>query len=420
MNTYQEFKSNPWNFIKKKLKITVDERGIEEQFITNQSNLDYRNFLMYQNNGLKPTFQKLNYEKLISVKSILTIFYVFELDTYIIEIPNKVGYSCISTLIIINPFYSESFKVDLDDYSYGALDLYYLVCTDFKIVYNSFKSTIYIEGNEKSRYNFFKHIRHLESKASIRIYSVMKMINSKMKWKNDLFIPNDNNIIDNKIPLYPQFSLRTKLISEKSYGLNYFIEFIKSTPEEASKLLMKKPTYMSGIIPKDFEKLRGIFTNGINEIGFEIGKRIEKNYTIEDKLYKNRLNNYGYVAILEDCFIGLFFNSNSKSPFTNNTKKRESILIFMNYYCYFIGKTVNEFSYSFSDNRIVFGEYSDEFFSEFRTSYVKFKGDNTYRIRGDFKRTCNSPIIFNDKQTGKYTDYYFINTIPQLNIVEKF
>ena len=136
-------------------------------------------------------------------------------------------------------------------------------------------------------------------------------------------------------------------------------------------------------------------------------------------LYKNRLNNYGYVAILEDCFICLFFNSNSKSPFMNNTKKRESIFVFMNQYCYFIGRTSSKFTYSFNENRTLFCEYSDYYFNEFRTSYIKMKNDNTYKIRGDFKRTCNLPIIFNDKQIGKYKEIYLINTIPSLNIVEK-
>lgn len=419
MNTYQEFKSNPWNFIKKKLKVTIEERKLEEQIKLKQSNLDYRNFLIYQNNGLKPTFQKLDYEKLLNVKSILTIFYIFDLDTYIIEIPNKVGYSCISNLIIINPIYSESFKVDLDNYMYGSLDLYCLICKDFKIVYNSINSKIYLEGNENSRYNFFKYIKHYESKASIRIYSVVKIINSKLLWKNDLFLPNNNKILDNNISLYQHLTLRPRIIEEKSYGLNYLIDYIKSSPEDASKMLMKKPIYKTGIRPCDFDKLNRLFSNGKNEIGIEIGNLIDKNCIIENKLYKNRLNNYGFVALLKDSLICLFFNSNSKSPFINNTNKRESIFIFMNYYCYFIGRTNNKFNSSFNENRIIFNEYSDEIFNEFRTSYIKLRSNKTYKIRGDFKRTCNLPIIFNDSQTGSYNDYYFINTIPSFNIVEK-
>lgn len=421
MNTYNEFKINPWNFIKKKLKITIEEKLLEDQIKLGQSDLNYRNFLLYQNNGLKPTFLKLDYEKLISVSSILTIFYVFDLDTYIIEIPNKLCFSCISTLIIINPSYSESFKIDLDNYSYGSLDLYYLISKDFKIVYDSIKSNIYLEGNENSKYYFFRNLKYYQSKASIRIYSVNKIINSKKIWKNDQFLPNNNKFINNQIPLYQNLTLRNRSIDNKSNGLNYFINYIKSKPEESALMLMKRPIYKTGILQKDFNKLRNIIINGKNEIGISIGKLINKDFKVEDKLYKDRLNNYGYIAILEDCFIGLFFNSNSKSPFiNNNSNKRESIFIFMNQYCYFIGKTKSEFNYSFNENRILFNEHYDQILTEIKTSYLKLRIDNTYKIRGDFKVICNLPLITNDKSVGRYVDYYLIDTIPSLNLVEKY
>ena len=72
---YNEFKINPWNFIKKNFGISLLESEIEDQYNASRCNLNYRILMLYQNNGLMPTQDEMNYEKLLSSDTFTTIFY---------------------------------------------------------------------------------------------------------------------------------------------------------------------------------------------------------------------------------------------------------------------------------------------------------------------------------------------------------
>lgn len=401
---YNEFKNNPWNFISRRLKIKIEEKELEYQIKNNQSDLNYRNILLYQNNGKNSTKELIEYEKLKKVKNILIIMYLINLDTYIIEFPKNINYSCTTKITIINSNYSESKKIDLDYYSYGLKDLYYIINKDLKYIYNPITSNIYLEGNLNSKFYFFKKIKTFNCPCSIRIYSVNKILNSKNSWKNKEKQPLILNLINDEKPLYKEIKIKERLIENESFGLNYLINLIENNKFN----LIEKTIFKTGIINKDFNKLYNLINN------LKFGEIINKNYKIEENLlYKNRYNNYGYIVILKDSFFCLFFNSNSFSPFLKTCDNRQSLFIFMNNYCYYIGKTPFYFNYSFNENKTLIYEFN-------KSSFIKLKKDKTYTIRGDFRLTCKIPLILNDFTKGTYKDFYLKNTKEIFNSFERF
>lgn len=397
---YEEFKNNPWDFITKKLKIDVFEKHLENEIINNNSNLNYRNLLIYQNNGLLQQNDILNFELFNDIMNILTIFYIFELDTYILQITKNLHYSCINEIIIINKDLIEYKCIELESYNYGQNYLYYIINKDLKLVYFQNNSEIYLEGNINSNLKFFKQIKYFKSKCSIRIYSIGRNL-----YKKDYFKQFKNNIIINKIilnntnQLYPNIKLFNKVILNESIGLNVFKNLILT--KDKNKYINNIPFYLTGINLNDYNN----FINILSQL--KLGNEIKNDYKLDSKLsYNKRFNSYCFLAILKDSIFIIFFNSKSKQPFYNTRLKTNCIIIFLNYYNYFIGEVNNNIlEYNFNDKEIIIQECN-------YSSYLVFDIEKKiYKIRGNFKNSFNLPFILNDNNKGNYKGYYFKDSI---------
>lgn len=450
-SVYQEFKSNPWNFLSKRLKVVVNEKELEESVKYNLSDLNYRNLLLYQNNGLIELKEDLNYERLIDVNSITVIIYLFDLDTFIIENPFNIERSCISKLTIINPKFSQSDIIVKDSSCYGLDNVYYIINRDFKLIYNPKDSKTYIEGNSNSKFWFFKNIKYFNCLSSIRIYSTKDILSFKDIWKSSEIMPSDVMELNNTVPLYPQYQLRTRLIESKSYGLYYLKEFLESDPEKANEMLMNEPIYKTGISVIDLNHIKEILKT------FNIGKDVDFSYKVNSKAYRERLENYGFIGIFKDALVGLFFNSNSKKPFLYTSGIRTSTFFYLNHYCFFIGRCYDIY-YTFNKSTILL----DEFYKHKKCSILKItlkenksskkniidvndsnndnemeeeeindstnsNNDNNewldlnkdfnYELMGSWKKVCNKDLLPNDNINGKCKILLYKETNNNLNLV---
>ena len=406
MSIYNEFKRNPWDFLIRNLKININEPKLEEQILAGTSDMNLRNILLYQNNGLSPCNDPLNYEDLLCGLGITTILYLFEMDTYVIDIPKNIEASCIHTLAIINKTYSQWDTIQIDSSSYGSRNMYSLISRHFKLIYNCKNSSVYLEGNPSCSFWFFKKVKHFQCKASIRIYSTRKeRYAKKVGWQNEQ-MPSITNLDNNTMKLYPEMSIPIRTIDGKSYGLDHLRHFFNSNQSDCYKLLMESPVYKTGISISDMSRIKEIIST------FNIGTLIDKNYENNNKTYESRLATYGFIAYLKDTVIGLFFNTNSKSPFCHSTGHRESTFFYLNHYCYFIGRIPPSFEYSFSEATIKFHERKkivlsalDERLIE-DISVLKVKSDH-YTLMGDWKLTCKVPLLFSDTTSGTCTCEYY-------------
>ena len=407
MSAYSEFKLNPWNFLTRKLKLTIKEKDLEEQIASGISDMNYRNIMLYQNNGLNPCKDLLDYELLSSVKGITVVLYLFDLDTYIIDTPRDIEASCMHVITVINRTYSQSDYIQINDSSYGLDNLYYLLSRYFKMVYDPPSSSIYLEGSNNSSLWFFKSINQFKCKASIRIYATKFCLHAKDRWTCDCQMPAIISTLNNCQKLYQNLSLPIRTLEKTSYGLDYLKQYLNSNPIDAHKMLMNYPVYKTGVSIQDMTNIMQLIET------LNIGKRIEKNYELNVSSYDSRFSNYAFLACLQDCIIGLFFNSNSKIPFHHSTAHKESIFIYINHYCYYIGKTPDRFSYSFSEFTINLCENNivDE------TSFLIIK-DNKYHLMGDWKITCTNPIAFSDITKGSCKCLYYTQTNPVCKLLE--
>lgn len=407
MSIYNEFKRNPWNFLFRKLKVSVNEKELEQQILAGTSDMNFRNILLYQNNGLSPYNDHLNYETLLDGDGITTIMYLFEADTYIIDIPRDIEASCIHTLAIINRAYSQWDTIQIDNSCYGPNDIYSLVSRHFKLVYNCMDSTVYLEGSPSSSFWFFKKIKCFRCKASIRIYSTGLGIFAKDSVSPDDQMPTITSIDNNSYQMYPYLSLPIRTIEGISYGLDYLNQFFNCDSSQAYKMLMKTPVYKTGISIGDMTRIKQIISS------FKIGTLIDRNYETNVSSYESRLSTYGFIAYLKDAVVGLFFNTNSKMPFFHSTGHRESIFFYLNHYCYFIGKTPISFDYSFSEFTVKL--YEKNIMES--TSVLTIKNDE-YKLMGDWKITCGEPLTFSDSTKGNCTCEYYSNVNPVCTLVE--
>lgn len=408
MSLYAEFISNPWNFITKRLKITVYQKELEILIKNSLSDYNYRSLLLYQNSHLEKDKDELTYDKLSIVGYITVFIYIFDLDTYIIENPVDIRNSCISFFTVINKNYSQSESVLFDKTCYGLKGMYYTLARDFKVVYNSSDSTVYIEGNPSSQFHFFRGIKRFLGKCSIRIYSTGRYQKPCASLKDDFEPPQIERIINNIEYLYPEISLRLRLIEDKSYGLEHLSKLLNEDSKTAYKFLTVTPVYKTGITINDLGEVSEILDK------MNIGIRTKSDYVNPEKNYEDRYFNYGYVGILEDTLIGLFFNSNSKKPMRNSYGYREAIFIYMNQYCYFIGKTNPSIFYSISENSILIQESNGEsVISEYKTEIDK----GEYYLVGNWKRITKLALLPSDKTLGKSTSLYYRDTNRNLNLV---
>lgn len=404
---YQEFKSNPWNFLSRKLKTTVEEKDIESNIQAGISDMNYRSILMYQNNGLQPCRDQMNYENLALVRGITTVFYLFDHDTYILDNPRDVEASCIHTITVINRVYSQSVTMQIDRSTYGMGGLYYLACRSFKLVYSEKDSSMYIEKMAAGPLWFFNCFGTWHGKASIRIYSTRPCLYANDKWTCDSPEPAITERFENCSRAYTEIIVPVRIVTTGDNAIDYLRKYLASDDITASKMLMTRPVYETGI------SISSMATIAETIGGLGLGTLTDKKYELEKRSYESRLFSYGFVAITKDTVIGLFFNSNSTVPFHHSTDNRESIFLFANHYCYFLGKTSSNFYYSFSEFTVSITESNTSGKSSVITIH-----DGEARYMGDWRITCRSPIMFSDTTASPCKCFFYRNIKPVLTLVE--
>ena len=390
------------------LMIKVDEKKIEAMIKDGRSDVNYRNILLYVNNAHMDINEELSFDKLSSVNNITTIIYIFDLDTYIIDNPYDITYSAINNIAIITKEYSQYSCVVCDKSIYGLGNLYCILTRDFKMVYNAADSTIYLEGNKSSRYHFFQGIDRWIGKASMRIYSTTRYDAAKIKFVNSE-PPAVTTIKTNTEPLYKHIALRTRTIEDHSYGLDLLKQILASDKFTAASLLTKVPVYRTGISIKDLSEIDAFIE------AVKVGTPIDRKYDNKIKSYGCRLMAYGTFIVLKDAFVGLFVNSNSRVPFECIGQSRECMFIYMNHYCYYIGRSYYT-SYVFTGTHVCIYENKD---SKTSSKLYIDVADMSYRILGDFIRTCNKPLIPTDSTQGVCRQYLYKDIHPNMNILFK-
>lgn len=407
MSTYSEFVRNPWNFLLRTLMVKVDEKAIEAMVKHGTSDVNYRNLLLYQNNPHSAVKQVLSYDMLSNVTNITVVMYIFDLDAYIIDNPYNITYSCMSHITVITKQCTNSYDVVKDKSMYGLYNLYCVLSRTFKIVYNADNSKVYLEGNSSSKFHLFQRIDKWTGNASIRIYSTTRCSMAKPKFVNGI-CPPVVPVPSNTEPLYSFISLPQRVIEDHSYGLDVLNKILSSDKFTAASLYMTRPIYSTGISVQDLANIdKYILENK------KIGILTERNYDNNIKSYSCRLMSYGTLIVLKDTLIGLFINSNSKTPFESVGQSRECVFMYMNHYCYYIGRT-DRTLYTFNNSTVSIYEACKDSTTSKLSICLK---DMSYVLYGDFIRSCNTALIPSDTQFGVCRQYLYRNINDNLNFI---
>lgn len=388
--------------------IKVEEKHIEDMVKTGLSDVNYRSLLLYSNNAHSQYNSELTYDLLASVSNITIVIYIFDLDAYIIDNPYSIANSCMSNITVITKQCSNSYDVTKEKSIYGLCNIYSILTRTFKLVYNAATSTVYIEGNKSSKYHFFQRIERWTGKASMRIYSTSRYYKHRTKSK---FVNKDMPpavpIPVNTEPMYKTIRLRQRVIEDRSYGLELMEKILSSDKFTAASLYTKTPVYRTGISVKDLSNIDTYILENK-----KIGTLVDRAYDNQIKSYSCRYLSYGTLIVLKDALIGLFVNSNSKTPFQCIGQSRECIFVYMNHYCYYIGRTYAT-SYTFTDMRVTITEGTG-------TSSLDIDvGTMEYTVYGDFRKTCKKPLIPADAEEGFCRQYLYKDIHDNLNLVYK-
>lgn len=457
MSTYDSFTINPWNFLLRTLMIKVNQKDVERMIKDGISDVNYRSLLLYQNNCFSKSYDVLSYDVLQSVMNITVIIYIPDLDAYIIDNPYNITYSCMSNITVITKQCSNNYDVVKEKSLYGLNNLYSILTRTFKIIYNASESTIYIEGNPSSKFNLFQRIERWYGKACIRIYSTDRCSSSQIKFVNNEFpqiIPIPINI---DMPMYDYISLQPRTMEEHSYGLELLNEILESKKDngnggfeldkfKAASLYTMTPVYKTGISVDDLANIdtylkkncREIKTNPVNTKKMEVEEdeikkftrtKINRENVEKEKIgtitnrdfdngitsYSCRLMSYGTIIVLKDALVGLFVNSNSRTPFKGMGQSRECIFMYMNHYCYYIGRSYCTL-YTFNDTVTSIYESAHEITTSKICLNLK---TNKYVAYGDFVKSCKRPLIPAESREGEFKQYLYRNINENLNLIYK-
>lgn len=408
MSTYSEFVRNPWNFILRTLMIKVEEKAVEDMVKNGTSDVNYRSLLLYASNPHEMYNDELSYDVLSRVSNITVVMYIFDLDAYIIDNPYSITSSCMNNITVITKQCSNSYDVTTDRSMYGLCNLYGVFTRSFKYVYNASTSTIYIEGSSSSQYHFFQRIERWTGKASLRIYSTSRSSMPKTKFVNGEF-PAVVPVPCNTEPMYSFLKLPKRVLEDHSYGLDLLEKIITVDKFTAAALYTKSTVHKTGISVSDLANIDK------SRLLSRLGVFTTRDYDNKIKSYSCRLLSYGTLVILEDAVIGLFINSNSKTPFECSGQSRECIFVYMNHYCYYIGRTTH-LAYTFNSNRVTLSEsQNDVYTSEFEIMLA----DMSYSLYGNFVKSCKSPLTPSETRFGTCKQYLYKDIHENLNLIGK-
>lgn len=404
MSVYGEFVRNPWNFLFRTLMIRVDEKSVESMVKDGLSDLNYRSLLLYVNNARLTKNDELNYDVLRRVDNFTVIMYIFDLDAYIIDSPFGIDNSSMSNITVITKQCSNSYDVVKEKSIYGLCNIYSIMTRTFKVVYNAYNSTVYIEGNKSSQFHLFQRIDRWIGKASMRIYSTLRYDKAKPRFVNPV-MPPAIPIAPNTQPMYKTIQVRNRVMENHSYGIDLLNKIFDSDKFTAASLYTKVPVYKTGISVVDLSNIDSYLTNK------RIGTMIDRSYDNNIKSYSNRSFTYGTFIILKDCLIGLFVGSNSRTPFEGIGHSKQSVFVYMNHYCYYIGRTY--LSYTFTGKIVSIADRNNS------SSLNIDVDDMSYTIYGDFNRSCNKALISGDITSGFCRQYLYKDIHSNLNLVYK-
>lgn len=345
---------------------------------------------------------------LLNISSVVFIFHSKHIDDgYILIFPRDMVNSSIVEINVFTPLYYERILTDFQKISYMDNNLVCFISTTRKIIYNTATSNLYIEGSPNDRFTaFFRLIGNLEVSASLRVYATDQFMPICMLGREINKECRGGklrcSLESKKQKLYHDVAIAPRYISVLSKGLDLLKVLLANSDRETASLLTDKVVYETGISPDDMRN----FDEKVLKLSW--GTRANYETPLQD-FHKN----YCVIFQMENAFLAVISYDKVDKPFQGRYSANYGMLIFMNEYCYYAGrfsaathfevwkKSPTSSSYSLSEVCPV---------KALSPSCSLFTFKNcSYEIHGDFKNTCNNPLLMDDRPIGKCKVHYFVN-----------
>lgn len=375
-----------------------------KKFIYQQSNTLVQNLIYAcnQNFTVPPRM-----DTLCNSPTILMLFHIPEIDdAYITLIPVDVCHSSIIDVMIFTRSYFSRFVLEPPKMSLLDNDLMYLVTADSKFIYNYKKHELYIEGLSTCLFHFFRTIKRKTVSANLRIYKTQTFANAIGQ---DTILRNFhkgqlNFTAAAEKPKYINVSVPWHDEERSSHGLILLKRILSNTKPESLDLFTTSLVYRTGITSEDMRNFDKTVLN------LNWGFKAEKN-----SIHQCGCKNFTILFQMKDSFIAVVYYTYAKYPFMEEVYVNHGVFIFMNPFCYYIGRfnsRLSMISWNTDKPENMSWIISDQ-------CYVNNGGrngsnfcflNNRYSIQGDFRLAFETPIAFTPEKTGQAKVHYFTDT----------
>ena len=366
--------------------------------------------LVFSCNGLGTEPPEL--DRLLSLKGgMIMIFHVEKMDNgYIVVFPVDMQGSCVLYIMVITKTFMEKVFIDASEISY--IHYFYFTNESCKFVYNYLKHRLYISGVESSN-SILLSSKNYIMEATLRIYSIDLItlpnhepyyIDSAM-YKSSVHSGNlhfDESVKPGKNK-YECFSPIPKYSGSTSFGLELLSELLLNDDRVHSEFLNGNVVYKPGLSNEDLLNIKKIL-----ELNWGI-------YVTNEAINQDFCKNFCVLFTLEDALLAVVYRTKETYPFRDDFTTRNGMVIFLNKYCYYIGRFTKSTSFSIwnkpQEKKSITYSLQDKsalYYREKTCSWFNYN-NGKYVIHGDFRITCGKPIIMCGKNHGKATVQYIVN-----------